>query len=163
MLSGFASEVVCKGWRAFAAAAVCALLALSFASAAQAATVEPVEIITRNGVRVFDVEIANTEQERMQGLMYRKTVPEGTGMLFDFGEPHIVTMWMKNTYVSLDMIFIRANGTIARIAEHTTPLSEAHIGSGSPVKAVLEVAAGTARKYGIAVGDKVAHRFFNGR
>jgi uncharacterized membrane protein (UPF0127 family) len=128
-----------------------------------AATFEQAEIVTKSGVKVFQVEIANTDQERERGLMYRKSVPEGTGMLFDFGQERQVVMWMKNTYVSLDMIFIRANGTIARIAENTTPLSEARIYSGAPVKGVLEVAAGTARKYGIAVGDKVGHRFFNGR
>jgi uncharacterized membrane protein (UPF0127 family) len=84
-------------------------------------------------------------------------------MLFDFGEERIVVMWMKNTYVPLDMIFIRADGTIARIAENTTPLSEAQISSGTPVKGVLEVVAGTARKYGIAPGDRVGHRFFSAR
>lgn len=95
--------------------------------------------------------------------MFRKSVPEGTGMLFDFGKEREVRMWMKNTPVSLDMIFIRGDGTIARIAEHTKPYSEAIISSGPPVQGVLEVVAGTARKYGIAVGDKVSHRFFSGR
>lgn len=148
---------------ALAALFACAFLGIFALETAHAAKVEPVEIVTKNGVRVFDVEIADTDQERMTGLMNRKKVPEGTGMLFDFGEERMVTMWMKNTYVSLDMIFIRGDGTIARIAEHTTPLSEARISSGTPVKGVLEVAAGTARKYGIARGDKVAHRFFRGR
>jgi len=72
-------------------------------------------------------------------------------------------MWMKNTYVSLDMIFIRDNGRIARIAENTDVLSERIIQSGSPVRAVLEVVAGTAKKYGIAPGDKVAYPIFNSR
>ncbi len=129
----------------------------------RAVTFEQAEIVTKSGVKVFQVEIAVTPEETERGLMYRKSVPEGTGMLFDFGQEREVVMWMKNTYVSLDMIFIRANGTIARIAENTTPLSEARIYSGPPVKGVLEVAAGTARKYGIAVGDKVSHRFFSGR
>jgi uncharacterized membrane protein (UPF0127 family) len=133
------------------------------ASHGLAATFEEAEIVTKSGIKVFQVEIATTDQERERGLMYRKSVPDGTGMLFDFGKEQEVVMWMKNTYVSLDMIFIRANGTIARIAENTTPLSEARIYSGPPVKGVLEVAAGTARKYGIAVGDKVGHRFFSGR
>jgi uncharacterized membrane protein (UPF0127 family) len=145
-----------------ALAALCALAGV-VSSQSVAATFEQAEIVTKSGVKVFEVEIANTDQEREHGLMYRKSVPEGTGMLFDFGQERQVVMWMKNTYVSLDMIFIRANGTIARIAENTTPLSEARIYSGAPVKGVLEVAAGTARKYGIAVGDKVGHRFFNGR
>jgi uncharacterized membrane protein (UPF0127 family) len=136
---------------------------LAFASAGSAASFEEVEIATKTGVRSFQVEIANTDEERIKGLMFRKSLPEGTGMLFDFGEERMVVMWMKNTYVPLDMIFIRANGTIARIAENTTPLSEAHISAGTPVKGVLEVVAGTARKYGIAPGDKVGHRFFSGR
>ena len=129
----------------------------------RAAEFQTLEIASRNGVHPFMVEIATTEEERERGLMYRKSVPEGTGMLFDFDREREVIMWMKNTYVSLDMIFIRADGTIARIAENTTPLSEAHINSGPPVKGVLEVAAGTARKYGISVGDKISHRFFSGR
>jgi uncharacterized membrane protein (UPF0127 family) len=133
------------------------------ASHGLAATFEEAEIVTKSGIKVFQVEIATTDQERERGLMYRKSVPDGTGMLFNFGKEQEVVMWMKNTYVSLDMIFIRANGTIARIAENTTPLSEARIYSGPPVKGVLEVAAGTVRKYGIAVGDKVGHRFFSGR
>jgi uncharacterized membrane protein (UPF0127 family) len=148
--------------RVLAALAAFCLLA-GIANHGRAATFEQAEIVTKNGVKVFQVEIATTEPERQRGLMYRKSVPEGTGMLFDFDREQVVVMWMKNTYVPLDMIFIRANGTIARIAENTTPLSEARIYSGPPVKGVLEVAAGTARKYGIAVGDKVSHRFFSGR
>lgn len=158
-----ASDFVSLGRRIFTAAIAAVFLTVCAVAHVHAATVEPVEIVTKNGVRVFDAEIANTDQERMIGLMNRKSVPEGTGMLFDFGAERVVVMWMKNTYVSLDMIFIRADGTIARIAEHTTPLSEAHISSGTPVKGVLEVVAGTARKYGIAPGDKVSHRFFRGR
>ncbi|HEU5274753.1 MAG TPA: DUF192 domain-containing protein, partial [Xanthobacteraceae bacterium] len=84
-------------------------------------------------------------------------------MLFDFKQEQPVSMWMKNTYVPLDMIFIRDNGRIARIAENTEVLSERIISSGQPVRAVLEVVAGTARKYGIAPGDKVAYPIFSGR
>jgi uncharacterized membrane protein (UPF0127 family) len=138
-------------------------LLLVLASAGSAASFEEAEIVTKSGVRSFQVEIATTDEERVKGLMFRKSLPEGTGMLFDFGEERIVVMWMKNTYVPLDMIFIRADGTIARIAENTTPLSEAQISSGTPVKGVLEVVAGTARKYGIAPGDRVGHRFFSAR
>jgi hypothetical protein len=112
---------------------------------------------------VFEVEMALTPREQEQGLMYRRELPEGKGMLFDMGKERPVAFWMKNTYVSLDIIFIRADGSIARIAQHTTPLSEAHIDSGAPVRGVLEVVAGTAQRYGIAPGDKVAHRIFSGR
>jgi uncharacterized protein len=137
------------------------LLAASFA--AHAASVETLEIATKGGVRVFEVEMAVTPQEQEQGLMYRRQLADGKGMLFDMGKERPATFWMKNTYVSLDMIFIRADGTIASIAERTTPLSEARINSGAPVRGVLEVVAGTAKRYGIAPGDRVGHRIFTGR
>ena len=137
------------------------LLAASFA--AHAASVETLEIATKGGVRVFEVEMAVTPQEQEQGLMYRRQLADGKGMLFDMGQERPATFWMKNTYVSLDMIFIRADGTIASIAERTTPLSEARINSGAPVRGVLEVVAGTAKRYGIAPGDRVGHRIFTGR
>lgn len=137
------------------------LLAASFA--AHAASVETLEIATKGGVRVFEVEMAVTPQEQEQGLMYRRELADGKGMLFDMGKERPATFWMKNTYVSLDMIFIRADGTIASIAERTTPLSEARINSGAPVRGVLEVVAGTAKRYGIAPGDRVGHRIFTGR
>lgn len=146
-----------------ALAAFAAICVIAGFGHAYAKSIEQAEIVTKSGVRVFEVEIATTPEETQRGLMFRKSVPEGTGMLFDFGKEREVRMWMKNTPVSLDMIFIRSDGTIARIAEHTKPYSEAIISSGPPVQGVLEVVAGTARKYGIAVGDKVSHRFFNGR
>lgn len=122
---------------------------------------QTLEIVTKSGVKVFNVEIARTTEERERGLMYRKELPDGQGMLFDFSPQQEVSMWMKNTYVSLDMIFIRADGRILRIAESTKPLSERIISSGGPVKAVLEVVAGTARKDGIAAGDRVASPLFD--
>jgi len=120
------------------------------------------EIVTKSGVHVFQVELAVTNEERATGLMYRKVLPEGRGMLFDFKPDQEVSMWMKNTYVSLDMIFIRADGRILRIAENTEPLSERLVPSGGPARAVLEVIAGTARKLGIAPGDQVSHPIFSG-
>jgi hypothetical protein len=132
------------------------------AGPAWAATIEPLEIITRSGVHVFEVELAITDDERAKGLMHRRELPAGRGMLFDFGRDQMVAMWMKNTFVSLDMIFIRADGRIAHIAESTTPHSEAIISSRAPVRGVLEVVAGTAKKLGIQPGDKVAHRWFSG-
>jgi len=143
---------------------VAALALCAFASAsARAASVQPLEIVTKNGVQVFSVEMATTEQEKETGLMYRKELPDGKGMLFDFSPEQQVSMWMKNTYIPLDMIFIRADGRILRIAENTEPLSTRIIPSGGPAKGVLEVIAGTAKKYGIAPGDRVAHPLFNGR
>ena len=142
-------------------------LALGFvpllgATSAPAMDKGTLEIVTKSGIRVFDVEVAVTDEEREKGLMFRKNVPDGYGMLFDFKEDQQVTMWMKNTLVSLDMIFIRHDGTIARIAENTPIESERIIPSGEQVRAVLEVAGGTAKKYGIAPGDKVGYPIFNG-
>jgi uncharacterized membrane protein (UPF0127 family) len=128
-----------------------------------AASLERLEIVTRNGVHVFEVELAITDEERTKGLMFRKELPQGRGMLFDFKQDQVVGMWMRNTYVPLDMIFIRANGEIAHIAENTVPLSETVITSRFPVRGVLEVVAGTARRLGLRPGDKVAHRWFTGR
>jgi uncharacterized membrane protein (UPF0127 family) len=130
---------------------------------ARAATFQPLEIATKSGVHVFSVEMATTEEEKTTGLMYRKELPDGKGMLFDFSPEQQVSMWMKNTYIPLDMIFIRADGRILRIAENTEPLSTKIISSGGPAKAVLEVIGGTAQKYGIQPGDRVAHPLFNGR
>jgi uncharacterized membrane protein (UPF0127 family) len=130
---------------------------------ARAASVQPLEIATRNGVQVFAVEMATTEEEKTTGLMYRQELPDGKGMLFDFTPAQEVSMWMKNTFISLDMIFIRADGRILRIAENTEPQSTRIISSGGLAKGVLEVIAGTARKYGIAPGDRVAHPLFDGR
>ena len=130
---------------------------------AQAASIQPLEIVTKSGVQVFSVEMATTEEEKTTGLMYRKELADGKGMLFDFSPEQQVSMWMKNTYISLDMIFIRADGRILRIAENTEPHSTKIISSGGLAKGVLEVIAGTAQKYGIAPGDRVAHPLFNSR
>jgi len=140
---------------------VAALVLAAFAHAgARAATFQPLEIVTKSGVQVFSVEMAATEQEKETGLMYRKELADGKGMLFDFTPEQEVSMWMKNTYVSLDMIFIRSDGTILRIAENTEPLSTRIIPSRGLAKGVLEVVAGTAKKYGIEPGDRVGHPLF---
>jgi uncharacterized protein len=146
-------------YAALAAAAVCAVAG----SGARAATIEPLEIVTKSGVQVFSVEMATTEEEKTTGLMYRKELADGKGMLFDFSPEQQVSMWMKNTYISLDMIFIRADGRILRIAENTEPLSTRIIPSGGLAKGVLEVIGGTAKKYGIAPGDRVGHPLFKGQ
>ena len=128
---------------------------------ARATDLHTLEIVSGSGVHVFSVELAQTDEERAKGLMFRRDLPEGQGMLFDFGRDENVSMWMKNTYVPLDMIFIAANGRIVRIAENTQPMSTRIIPSGGPVRAVLEVIGGTAKKHGIAPGDHVAHPWFH--
>jgi len=109
---------------------------------------------------VFTVEVANTWMQRRQGLQNRRTLPRDAGMLFDFRKPQPVSMWMKDTFLSLDMIFIDADGIIFSIAENTEPMSLDAIGSGAPVLAVLEVNAGTVTRLGIRPGDRVHHPMF---
>ena len=145
-----------------AALVTVALVIALLNTAASAASFQTLEIVTKSGVQVFSVEMATTEQEKETGLMYRKELADGKGMLFDFSPEQQISMWMKNTYIPLDMIFIRADGRILRIAENTEPLSTKIISSGGLAKGVLEVIAGTAKKYGIAAGDRVAHPLFNG-
>ena len=146
--------------RAIGAAIVLVLLALCRIAPARAAEEQTLEIVSRTGVHPFVVELAMTDEERQRGLMFRRELPEGRGMLFDFKQDTNVAMWMKNTYLSLDMIFIRADGRIQRIAENTVPESTQIIPAGAPVRAVLEVIAGTARKLGIKPGDRVAAAMF---
>jgi uncharacterized membrane protein (UPF0127 family) len=130
---------------------------------ADAAERSTLEIVSKTGVHVFSVEVVANDADRAEGLMFRKELPEGTGMLFDFQRDQDIAMWMKNTYIPLDMIFIAGDGRIRRIAENTEPMSERIIPSGGPVRGVLEVIGGTARKLGIAPGDRVAHPMFSGR
>ena len=127
------------------------------------AELQTLEIASKTGVHAFSVEIVDNDADRAKGLMFRKELPEGRGMLFDFQRDQEVSFWMENTYISLDMIFIRGDGRILRIAENTEPLSTRMIPSGGPVRAVLEVIAGTARKLGIAPGDRVGHKIFTAR
>ncbi len=121
---------------------------------------EPLTIVTASGETAFTAEIADSDALRQHGLMFRYTLPPDRAMLFDFGEARPVGMWMKNTYIALDMIFIRADGRVAAVAENTVPHSLEVIGSDEPVLAVLEVASGTARRIGLKPGDKVYHRIF---
>ena len=153
-------------WRAvrlWLAVALIAVFAASAGKQARAANFSTLEIATKSGVHIFSVEMATTEDERQKGLMYRRELADGKGMLFDFSPEQQISMWMKNTYISLDMIFIRADGRISRIAENTEPESTKIISSGGLARGVLEVPAGTAQKYGIAPGDRVSHPLFGKR
>lgn len=122
---------------------------------------EKLVIVTRDNRRLdFTVEMATSEAQQVVGLMFRKTVAPNTGMLFDWGRVRESDMWMRNTLASLDMLFINADGSIRHIAERTVPQSLAVISSGGPVRATLEIAAGTAEALNIRVGDKVLNRIF---
>ena len=117
---------------------------------------EPLTIRTADGTsHAFVVELAVKADERAQGLMNRREMATDRGMLFDFGMTRRVAMWMKNTYLPLDMLFIRKDGTIAHMATDTTPQSEAIIDSRQEVYFVLELNAGTAKRLGMAPGDRV--------
>ena len=142
-----------------------ALVALFLAAGAlaQPQKVEPLTIVSGSSRHAFQVEVMREEADRAQGLMYRRSLAPDRGMLFDFGRVEPVSMWMKNTYLSLDMLFIRPDGTIARIAADTEPLSTRTISSGEPVNGVLELPAGTAARLRIKAGDRVEHPMFRKR
>ena len=103
----------------------------------------------------FTVEIASTEDQQAQGLMFRKALGPNEGMIFPFATSRMASFWMKNTLIPLDMIFIRSDGTIAMIAANTVPHSLTPVGPGEPVSAVLEIPGGRAAELGIAEGDRV--------
>jgi uncharacterized membrane protein (UPF0127 family) len=134
-----------------------------FTQLAPAAELQTIEIASKTGVHAFQVEMAITAEEKERGLMFRRELPDGHGMLFDFMVDQPVAFWMKNTYIPLDMFFIRSDGRILRIAENTEPFSERNIPSGGAVRAVLEVIGGTAKKLGIAPGDQVGGSIFKSR
>ena len=112
-------------------------------------------IDTNHGPQRFEIEIARTDAQRSRGLMYRVELAPDAGMLFVYDPVREVSMWMRNTFVALDMLFIAADGRIVGIAANTTPLSEETISSGMPVRAVLELSAGAAARFGIRAGDRV--------
>jgi uncharacterized protein len=130
------------------------------ASAQEPPKIEPITISTDLASTLLTAEIADTPELRERGLMFRHILPADQAMLFDFGNPRPVAMWMKNTYMSLDMLFVREDGTIAAIAENTVPKSLDTVSVQVPVKGVVELAAGTVKRLGIRQNDKVIHRIF---
>jgi uncharacterized membrane protein (UPF0127 family) len=121
---------------------------------------DTIVIESAEGAQLLSVEIADTPALRERGLMFRQRVPEDRGMLFLYEVVQPVAMWMKNTYIPLDMAFVRADGTVARLVEGTEPYSLETIESREPVAAVLEVAAGVGRKLGLKPGARIRHGFF---
>ncbi|MCE2927208.1 MAG: DUF192 domain-containing protein [Rickettsiales bacterium] len=119
-----------------------------------------VTVKTKSAEERFHVEIAITEEQQSRGLMFRSSMKEREGMLFLWDQEIPITMWMKNTWIPLDMFFIDRTGMIIHIAENTTPNSEAIIDSTAPVSGVLELVAGSSKRFGIAVGDRVIHSHF---
>jgi uncharacterized membrane protein (UPF0127 family) len=148
-----------------------ALLILSIWLSTTAATfdpgappaVEPLTIETAAGVKhIFKVEVVKDDKVRDRGLMFRQSLPDDGGMLFDYDPPQSIAFWMKNTYIPLDIVFIDAKGVILNIAADTTPLSLQQLPSAGEARGVLEVKGGTTARFGIRQGDRVRHRIFEG-
>ncbi len=139
---------------------VLGFLALVFSASASAAPppslpVETINIDTKAGPHAFSVEVAADDETRERGLMYRMSMAPDAGMLFDFHTPQLVSFWMENTVIPLDMLFVRADGTIARIKENATPYSRENIPSGEPIELVIELNGGRAAALGIVEGAKI--------
>jgi hypothetical protein len=151
--------------RALVRALVLVLLMLACSVVSRGVTaqekLEALTIMTSSGSHPFSVEVMRTEQQRERGLMYRRFLPSDRGMLFDFKLEKPIMMWMKNTYLPLDMIFISRSGTVVGIARDAEPLSERIVASGAPAYAVLEVNAGTVKKIGLGIGDRIRHPLFS--
>ena len=142
--------------------------AASLAVPAFAADPEPIDfgpteklvILSESGAKTFDIEVADTLKEQARGMMYRENVQPMTGMLFEFDKPKVATIWMKNTAVPLDIIFVRSNGKILKIEHSARPYTLRSASSEAPVAAVLELGAGQSLELGIKPGDRIAHEFF---
>jgi uncharacterized membrane protein (UPF0127 family) len=153
---------ICSGaaHRAALLLAAAALMALAPPLSAEM-RVERLWLVTGPGQETpIEVEIAEAPKEKELGLMFRTELADGKGMLFPYGEPREVAMWMRNTYIPLDMVFIRADGVVHRIERRAEPLSERVISSDGPVTAVLELAGGAAERLGLEPGDRVRHPLF---
>ena len=143
------------------------LIILGFSDQANSSKVDPIifetselTIVTADRRYRFWVEVAQSASQRQQGLMERQEMPADRGMLLDFGSLQLIHMWMKNTYIPLDMVFLDEVGNINAIAVNTTPFSMDVISSPSPSRAVLELNGGTVSRLRIKIGDKVFHRIF---
>ncbi len=128
----------------------------------QTMRVETIRIETANGTKSFNVEIAADAISQERGLMYRRDLPHDAGMLFDFHQEARVSFWMKNTPLPLDMVFIRADGTVSSVEPNTVPFSTQSIASAEPVRAVLEINGGLSYRLGIKPGDRVVSAIFHG-
>ena len=146
--------------RRLAVAAVVAGILAAPGRAEEAAPTEGFVVLTAKGPVELSLEIADDGAERARGLMFRKSLPPKGGMLFDFGGEQPVYMWMRNTYIPLDMLFVDTSGRVVHIARETTPHSEATITAGRPVRGVIELAGGQAAALGLAEGDLVTRRLF---
>jgi len=129
-------------------------------SAIAEATTEPLDIVTSKGTTHFKVEFVDNNRTRARGLMYRRSLAADGGMLFDFKTEREVAFWMRNTFIPLDMIFIRADGRVLSIQRNAVPFDETPLSSGGAVRGVLEIPGGRAAEIGVEPGDRVLHRVF---
>jgi uncharacterized membrane protein (UPF0127 family) len=137
------------------AAACLIVFALFLPPVAEAAGTGTLVLKTDSGEHSYTVEVADTDRERAKGLMFRRSLPKKSGMIFLYDPPQPVGMWMRNTYIPLDMVFITAKGTVRRVETNTQPFTTDIILSGGPVAAVLELNAGEAAEIGLKPGDRV--------
>ncbi|KIL97023.1 exported protein [Paramagnetospirillum magnetotacticum MS-1] len=145
------------------AAMIIVLLGVSAGAVAGSVTfgASRLDVVTEGGAHhAFNVEMAVTSEQLSQGLMFRRDLPAGTGMLFDFGSPRQVSMWMKNTLIPLDMLFMDRTGRVIHLEQYTVPGSLEPRGPSEPVLGVLEIPAGTVRRLGLKTGDRVVHPMF---
>lgn len=124
--------------------------------------VEQVVVTTDQGDILFATEIATNDETRSRGLMFRRSMGEREAMLFHWQSPRVVSMWMRNTNIPLDMLFVTADGIVVHVQSNTVPHSLDVISAGREVSAVMEIVAGTAAKLGINPGSRLKHRFFKG-
>lgn len=148
-----------------AAIALALLVVAAVARAEEPVAFERTELTIETAageIHPFDVEVARSLQERARGLMFRESMAADAGMLFVYPSERQISMWMKNTLIPLDMLFVASDGRIIDIAADTEPLSLAAIASAGPARAVIELNGGTARRLGIRSGDRVRHPLFGG-
>ena len=145
------------------------LLAILLATALPGGAAEPqlqqfatshLTIVSADGPHRFMVELAETPGQMEQGLMFRRSLAPDAGMLFDFKQPTVATMWMRNTLIPLDMLFVDQRGLIVNIAQRAVPESDQTIAAAAPVRAVIELNGGTAERLGIKPGDRVLYPIF---
>lgn len=148
------------GRRALLGVALVAALVPAQAALAKGARLEPLEIVMPTGRAKFLVEVVDNDATRSKGLMNRRSLAPDRGMLFDFKSPREVAFWMRNTYIPLDLIFIRADGRVLSIARNAKPFDETPIPSGGPILGVLEIPGGRAAQIGVLPGDRIVHRIF---
>ncbi len=147
---------------------LCGMVLLATFAVSQAASAQPQPILpqsdlviqTAKGPQRFRVELADNDQSRSRGMMFRTSMAPDAGMLFDFKQEQMASFWMRNTLLPLDMLFIKADGTILNIHQRAIPGDETGINSAGPVRAVLEVNGGTTARLGIKAGDRVEHAIF---